>query len=308
MIKKFAHKLARRSKFIDNQLHRFNYNRRIKNYEFRKIRKIVVLYFIPKENKQKINDWKDGFTEGIALYQEKYDITWINLSQEHPTIEKINSFDFLLVKSCWGWIVDDFVQNLEGLEIPRGIVVSCSKKPKSKRSLFNYDIVYYQTYWYRKYLKHHPNIVQAFGINANDFYPIECEKDIDFLGIGLLTAYKRFHLFKEKQGKRVVVGAFTASDSLDIKSDLEKNNIECITYVSQSDLNLLINRSKNIYLPCEIDGGGERALLESRSAGTPVIIEDDNPKLSGLLRSPLWTHQHYGKQIFDGIEKLKCNK
>lgn len=285
------------------------YFKRQYSYRAKTIKKIALLYYVPKSNESKYNKWEDGFTNGISLLENEFDVTWINLFDNKPTSEELNSYDFVLVKSCWGWIIDRYVRELKGLKVPRGIVVSCSKKPSGKSWLFYYDVVWFQTYWYKSLIKQHPNLVHAFGINSKDFTKQNIEKDIDVLGIGALTSYKRFDKFSEVEGKvKLVVGDTKMLDSDTVITSLKKQNVEVKSYTSQKELASLINRSKLVYLPCEIDGGGERAVLESRKCGVKVKVAEDNPKLQELLSSEIWDETHYGTQIGIGIRGLKCYK
>ena len=71
-------------------------------------------------------------------------------------------------------------------------------------------------------------------------------------------------------------------------------------------MNLIYNLSKNVYIPANIIGGGERAVLEARACNIPVEVEDDNPKLKELLYSPILDHHYYARQIEKGIHAVLC--
>jgi hypothetical protein len=60
--------------------------------------------------------------------------------------------------------------------------------------------------------------------------------------------------------------------------------------------------AKCVYVPADIYGGGERAVLEARASDCIVKIEEDNPKLKELLDSPLWDEHYYAIQLKKGIE------
>jgi len=61
------------------------------------------------------------------------------------------------------------------------------------------------------------------------------------------------------------------------------------------------NRAKIVYIPANIIGGGERAVLEARACGCKVEVEPDNPKLQELLNCPLWDTNYYTDQLVKGI-------
>ncbi|MCB9201630.1 MAG: glycosyltransferase [Flavobacteriales bacterium] len=288
----------------------FNLKKRVNSYD-KKINSskkltLVVLYYIPKIQIEKYNNWKDGFTQGIHLLgEEDYTIKWINLEDCKPTAQELNQYDFIIVKSCWHWIVDKYIQSLQGLKVPRGIVISCSIPPKSKKWAFFYDVLWFQTFIYKKFIDYHPNTFHAFGIDSETFKPMNIEKDIDVLSIGTVTKYKRFEKLIDLSGEqKIVIGDKTAKDSLEIENMLNKNNIEVIDFVSQEELVKYINRSKLVYIPCELQGGGERAVLEARSCGVKVKVEQDNPKLIQILKNPIWDYRSYAKGIEDGIKHI----
>jgi hypothetical protein len=62
--------------------------------------------------------------------------------------------------------------------------------------------------------------------------------------------------------------------------------------------------AKAVYVPDDVLGGGERAVLEARSLGVDVVIEEDNPKLAELLDSPIYDHAYYATQLSFGIGLL----
>jgi hypothetical protein len=60
-----------------------------------------------------------------------------------------------------------------------------------------------------------------------------------------------------------------------------------------------------VYVPDDVFGGGERAVLEARSLGVQVAIEDDNPKLKELLTSPIYDHVYYAQQLGRCLDLLE---
>ena len=266
--------------------------------------KIALLYFIPKSNIEKYTNWTDGFTKGINIIENSYDVTWINLEDELPTSDDLKKFDFIIAKCCWNSKIDSHLRSLKKLKTPCGIVISCSIIPKKNDAKF-YKILWHQTFWYKQFLPDHKNIIHAFGVNSSDFNYKKTKKTIDVLSIGAITWYKRHEKLIDFPGEiKVVIGDTSISDSKQIINKLESNNIEVLEYSSQKELSNLINRAKTVFIPCEIDGGGERAVLEARLCGANVVIEDDNPKLKELLSSPIWDEKHYANQIKNGIEDL----
>ena len=133
------------------------------------VKSIALIYFVPKSNEVKYNKWEDGFTKAMDLLEKDFLVKRFNLEDGKPSVEELNQFDMVISKSCWNWIVDEYVKSLKGLKSLKGIVVSCSIAP-TKKAAWKYDVVWYQTAWYKEYVNFHPNIYRAFGINSDIFY------------------------------------------------------------------------------------------------------------------------------------------
>jgi len=281
------------------------YYRRLRQLELKKIRSIAVIFYIPKSNTSKYKNWEDGFTGAVELLSKNYQITWINIADEKPSAEALNQFDFLIVKSCWDWIVDKYIRSLKNLNVCKGIAISCSKAPNNNHSIYDYDVLWFETQWHGKSLKKHPRAFQAFGINTDKFYDQNLDKQIDVLSVGALASYKRHDFILKESGKqKVVIGDKSNKASEVLKKDLIDNGVEVMDYTTQEELAMIINKSKMVYIPAEINGGGERAVLEARACKTPVKVEEDNPKLIELLTSKIWTEKDYYEGLLKGINSL----
>lgn len=270
-----------------------------KNYKA----KIALLYDIPKSNLEKYNNWTDGFTKAIDILEDDYTIDWINISDSLPSLDDLNTYNFIIAKCCWGSSLDKYLRKSKP-KTPIGIAISCSIIPTKKQVAF-YDVLWFETFWYRDLLPRHKRKIHAFGISTSEYKPKKLEKTIDVLSIGAITGYKRHEKIINQKGKnKLVVGDLNYVDSTQIISNLNDNNINIKEYVSAKDLSDLINKSNLVYIPCSINGGGERAVLEARSCNIKVKIEQDNPKLKELLSSPIWDERYYSLQIKKGIEDV----
>ncbi|WP_010137034.1 acetyltransferase (isoleucine patch superfamily)-like protein [Ochrovirga pacifica] len=276
-----------------------------KNHKIARRPKVAIVYYIPKTNTSKYKNWSDGFTKSIALIKEDFDFSWINIENGMPSCEELNSFDFILAKCCWDSKIDIYLRSLKKITKPVGIAISCSTFPKNKKNYHFYKVLWYETFWYGKQLPKHPCKIHAFGIDSSVYQNKQTEKKIDVLSIGTVTSYKRPEKIIELKGaKKIIIGDTTASDSEKIIKNLHKHNIEVRNFVSPVELTELINQSRLVYIPCKLNGGGERALLEARSCATHVKIEPDNPKLYELTQSPIWDEFYYAQQLRLGIEKI----
>jgi len=128
---------------------------------------------------------------------------------------------------------------------------------------------------------------------------------VDYLGVGAFAKWKRWEKMLGKTGHRRVIGEYQKGnpmESEEIWQMLEMGGIYCKDMVPAKALNCEYNRAKTVYIPAEIMGGGERAVLEARACGCNVEIEPDNPKLKELLTCPIYDIEYYSKQLKGGIE------
>lgn len=263
--------------------------------------KILILYYIPK-NSAKYNYWYDGFTTAIDMFKNDsiFDITMINF-YDNNNID-LNKYNIILIKWGFGSImqrycIEYFKNNDRQCLI--GIFVSSIKIP-SDEELYFYDIIFYETEWYNNYAKlnRHNNIYHAFGIDTSIMKNLFLEKEYDYIFVGSIVDHKRPLKLLNKTGKILVVGDVHDEN---ITNKLKKNNIEIRQFVKYDELAKLYNLSNICYIPSTISGGGERAILEARSCGLDIEIENDNDKLLELTKCNIYDTAYYYKQIKRGI-------
>lgn len=264
--------------------------------------KILILYYIPN-NSIKYNKWHDGFTKAIDILRSIniFEIDKINFYDNNNNIE-LNNYKIVLIKWGFGSKMQIYAQNYfkeKGKKCLIGIFVSNINKPSNNDIKF-FDIIFYETEWYRKYanLNRHSNIYHAFGIDNNIMTNLFLDKIYDYIFVGNITSYKRPLNLINKNGSKLVVGFL---EDKTIINELKLNNVKVLDYVEYNELAKLYNQSKICYIPCKLNGGGERAVLEARSCGLKVEIENDNPKLLELLKSDIYDANYYANQIKKGI-------
>ena len=109
---------------------------------------------------------------------------------------------------------------------------------------------------------------------------------------------------KDKKGNRLVVGEYqkdNPDESGAITKHLLSYGVMVSNMVNPYDLANFYHWSRTLYMPSTVMGGGERSVLEARSCGLKVEIEDDNPKLKELLTSPIWDEKYYAQKLKEGI-------
>ena len=268
--------------------------------------RICVLYAISPTQREKYNNWKDGFTTALDILSKKYDIDMIN-TIDNITID-FSPYDVVIFKEGF----DARMYKKYGKSAQnkiKALCISTSKRIPTDQILQNYDIIFYETEWYYKYanLSRHSHAYHAFGVDTDTMRPIkDCKKVYDVIFVGAITNYKRPLKLLEIDGdKKICLGAI-----IDIKlaQKLKANKIDVINFVPYVDLVHYYNKSKLCYIPTMTHGGGERAVLEARSCGIPIKIESDNLKLSELVNSEIYSSRYYAGQLEKGIHKWLLQK
>ena len=265
--------------------------------------KICVLYNVPN-NSIKYSSWHDGFTKAIYILQKTFFIDMIN-SFDNQNID-FSQYTFVFFKESFnGNIYQKYKYQLHKNNI-LGLFISSSNIIPNNNELNIYNILFYETKWYYNYAKlnRHSNTYHAFGIDNSVMKPKIQEKIYDVIFVGNIVNYKRPLNLLNLPGKKICLGFKT--DRLIIKKLLE-NNVEVIEFIEYHKLADYYNKSKLCYIPCSIHGGGERAVLEARSCGISVKIEDDNPKLKELCESEIYSSIYYSKQIEKAIYNFIYN-
>lgn len=248
--------------------------------------------------------WKDGLWWAINELGDKEDVTWLNLAYEYNGVN-LDSFDFILGWGAFGSPADLFMQVMIGKK--KGLCLAGNATPVPAYAN-NYDIIFYETDWIKdNYLKDvKTRLVKAFGVNTEIFYE---DGDIgglwDYLSVGSFSYWKHHDLMKDKIGTRLCIGEVqkgNLAESMDIISDLVTNDIAVSGMVEPEKLNLIYNMTDIVYIPADINGGGERAVLEARAVGCIVEIEN-NPKLQELIDCELPTEKDYFNSLYTAINE-----
>lgn len=253
------------------------------------------------------HNWMDGLWAALNILEEEgFVITRRNLNGSLQLLSTENDYDFILGWGAFNSNVDATLQGIKG-RAKKGLCIAGNAHPP--RGALNYNILFYETKWYRPQITFHPNIVHAFGVNTDIFFPADIVVPIvwDYIGVGAFALWKRWDRMKELKGYRMVVGEYqenNESESLAIVQDLVKNNVMVSNMVNPYDLANMYRWSRTLYMPSDIYGGGERAVWEAKACGIEVMIEDDNEKLDELLNTEVKDHHWYAKQLKEGI--LSC--
>lgn len=267
--------------------------------------KCCLLTIIPKKCGLKYLNWHDGFVKAIKILIKEYDYNISIFNLEKEKYIDFNEYNCIIIKS--NKLVEDLLNSKYNnwLKIWKLKIKICcignSKWIPDKKGIEMFDILLYETDWYYKFasLNRHNYAFKAFGVDTDIMKPIKIKKEFDCIFVGSVCKYKRPLKILNIQGKKCIIGQLTDKN---IISKLKDNkDIKVYNFQSYENLSLFYNKSKLCYVPCILQGGGERAVLEARACGIPVKIENDNPKLKELLNGKIYTSYDYASQINKAI-------
>jgi hypothetical protein len=282
--------------------------------------KVLFVYDLENEHL-----WKDGLYAAVELLKQDFEIEKQNLhgSPFALSYPQEKGIKFVLGWGGFGSTVDRALRNqitYNNAGIANGLCLGGYALPEKGLTL-NYNVLFYETEWSMDWLKsgpiqafpqHQTRFIHAFGVNTDVYFAKESltcprEKIWDYITVGAFALWKRQHLLTRKEGMKLAVGQIqknNLSESIDIIGDLLLGNCAVSDMVTPEELAKLYRISKTCYIPADVLGGGERAVLEARACDIDVEVEQDNPKLIELTQSPIWDQHYYYNQLKEGI--LSC--
>jgi len=277
------------------------------------VMKILFVY-----DHQYEDTWKDGLYAAIELLSQKHDITKCNIAKE-PIINNMKDFadyDFVLGWGAFGSPVDVALQLFQDLSTTTARVGLCVAGNAFPMKTQKYDVLYYETEWAKEWILKTaenlvPPLIHAFGYNSK-IYTKETDYDEpmlwSYMTVGAFANWKRQEKLLSKTGDKLAIGEIQKDnlpESMAIIGPLLMNGVMVSNMVSPWTLAKFYHQANIVYLPADLFGGGERAVIEAKACGTVVQVEDDNPKLQELLKSDTlkWTEQYYADQLESGFKK-----
>jgi len=249
---------------------------------------------------------EDGFTAAMEIVAKRCDVRWLNI---HPYNDDaaaqaaaIPDADFVLVRSDWLWLPTQAADKaLHGLDVPVGLLIAGSTLPPPLVQMKRFDVLFHETPWYAQHVREHPYALQAFGVDTRVMRDLRRpERTYDWVMVGRLAGFKRPERLLHKSGRRLAIGDLSVPRP-DIEQALRDDGVEVRDQQTHADLAALYNDAHGVFVPCELQGGGERAVLEGRACGCTIEIADDNPKLASLLDCPIWSHEEYAEELWTAI-------
>ena len=249
--------------------------------------------------------FRDGLWAAVNLLQKDFDVDKYNLYEKKYEVSfDPKKYDFILGWGAYGSPVDSALSQIKG--VPLGICMAGNASPIPTANIYN--VIFYETEWAKdNYLKSvNGNLVHAFGVNTDIYNKWEGAPIIwDWLSVGSFSYWKRHERMIAKSGTKLVIGEIQRDnwqESFDIISDLLLAGVGISDMLYPTKLRNIYNCSDTIYVPADLNGGGERCVLEARACGRLVEVEDDNPKLRELVDGQLFDHHFYANQLKKGIK------
>lgn len=245
-------------------------------------------------------------------------------------VSAVLAADIVMVKSNWGWWLDRALRPVfqaaeasPNCAVPAGRAFASAVKPSRcgpTRVLLlsgtsdpiepeDYDVVAYEVHIYQEKLKDLPHpAVHAFGIDVDALKPRSTDhvRPFDWFWVGQMGSYKRPLLLLDMPGTKLVVTTTPLTNPLDpsILSALQSDpNVTALGPQEYHSLAALMQASKSAYATMPSDGGGERFVLEARSAGMQVHVAEDNHKLLQLACGPLYDKVYYATQLLAAVQQ-----
>lgn len=269
------------------------------------MKKLMFIYSVEDEK-----NWKDGLYAAIELLKKDYEVTKYNDADPNRPPIQTDGYDFFLGWGGFGSPVDQVLQGIKwsNKDAKIGLCLGGYAIPQNAQS---YDIIFYETEWSKKWLEDRGVEVKkqhAFGINSTIYHERgQTPKIWNYITVGAFASWKRQDKICAKIGPKMAVGQIqkdNLGESIDIIGNLLLGHCSVSDTVSPETLAKMYAASLCCYIPADLMGGGERAVLEARAMGIDVEVEDDNPKLQELLKSKIWDEVDYANSLKKGIEEV----
>ena len=264
--------------------------------------RVLVLYFI-HPGSTKWYTWDDGFVASLGRLSARGNVvTFFNtadLGDGTALRRAVLDADVVLVKSNWDWVVDvAYRKHVSGMR-PAVLAISGISGRVSAKKARPYDVLIYQTDWYRSRLPKGAASIHAYGVNDDVMFAPDrpVEKSIDWLFVGKIDHARGVSGLIEMSGRRVAVGERSGASS-DLLQALTRSGVEVRDYVEQPALRELYWQAHRTYVPASVSAGGERQVMESLRCGTPVTLDATNHKLAEVERcANTWTTDYFSVQV-----------
>lgn len=246
--------------------------------------------------------WQDGLWAAMQEMSGIHDVSWLNLDSDYNTFDA-SKYNWVIGWGAFGSPADNYCKEITGVK--KALLLGGNASPIPAHAE-DYNIIFYETDWIKKnYISSvKTRLVKAFGINTNIFEKLELDKIWDYLSVGAFAYWKHHEMLADKFGNKICIGEIQRDnmrESMDIITQLLKNNVAVSGMIEPEMLAKFYNMSNTVYVPADVNGGGERTVLEARACGCKIEIEN-NEKLQELIDGPIYTHIDY----FNSLNTALC--
>lgn len=270
---------------------------------------------------------KDGLISALNdIVAKKHQVDWF-LEDDEPPVGK---YDWIMP---WGVAGIPFNNTIEKYKCKKALF--CAGHADDTANLKKFDVVFVESPLIYKQLRPYCwNIELAFGVNTDEYKPLDVPKMIDAVYPATFSGWKRQQLFAEALKHRgLVFGVMQPDGAKYYQHCYYSGTMTLAGLMPQQLMAFMYNVSRT----CVITSwhGSERTALEALACNLPVVVTNDNaltcsllPKEGAITCDPKpyyikeafekaltftnlknreyvlanWTHRHYAKKILAAIE------
>jgi glycosyltransferase involved in cell wall biosynthesis len=254
-----------------------------------------------------------------------YQVDWF-LEEDEPPIGK---YDWIIP---WGVSSIPFNNTIEKYKCKKALF--CAGHHDDTANLKKFDVVFVESPRILKHLRPHCHrCILAFGVNCDEFQPLDVPKMIDAVYPATFSGWKRQQLFAEALKHQGLCFGVMQPDGIPYYQHCVRSGTMTLAGLMPQQL---MRFMYNVSRTCVITSwhGSERTALEALACNLPVVVTNDNQLTSSLLPeegaiacSPepkdireafekaltfknlknreyvldKWTHIHYAKNILKGL-------
>lgn len=268
----------------------------------------------------------DGLMSALDLINAmpEYHVDWF-LEDDVPD----DSYDWIMP---WGVSSIQFNYTIDKYKCKKALF--CAGHADDTVNLKKFDVVFVESPMILEHLRPHCwRIELAFGVNTDEYKPLDVPKMIDAVYPATYSGWKRQQLFAEALKHRGMCFGVMQPDGMEYyRHCVHSGTMALVGLMPQQLMNFMYNVSRT----CVITSwhGSERTALEALACNLPVVVTNDNvltcsllPKEGAIACDPhpdnirkafeealtftnlknreyvlsKWTHRHYAEKILAAI-------
>lgn len=245
--------------------------------------------------------WNDGLRLAVKLLEQDFEVNYCNLALGGD--KKIRIDKPILY---WGSFINPIIKQIIYLQVPKVMLFSGGNPRVAMAHQF--DVIFIEDDWaLSEFRDMGINAKYAFGINSQLFKPMKLNKVWDCIYPAAFALWKRHDVFvdycKKNNKKGLAVGYMQPNEvEKECYEVCLDNGIDVMPRVTPDVLAYLINMSKEVVVPSDLLGGGQRTMWEAQACKVPVNKELLNDRLKSVYSKHYLTETQY----YNLIKKQLC--